>query len=136
VPLLLQTYRPRTLIHPGTYGTLGYSLPAAVGAKLACRKQPVMSISGDGRHIGSELTNPDFVKLGEAFGVKSARVETKDLGATVRRANEAGGVWLIEIPFAPEGPATMVPWMPRERTQRKGPAQPAARSASYELAFK
>jgi hypothetical protein len=30
----------------------------------------------------------------------------------VRRAIEAGGVWLIEIPFAPEGPPTMVPWMP------------------------
>ena len=154
MPLLLQTYRPRTLIHPGTYGTLGYSLPAAIGAKLACPKQPVVSISGDGgflftmqelataraqnldlvvlvfndnalgairkyqdrmfggRHIGSELTNPDFVKLGEAFGAKSVRVEPKELGAAVRHAHEASGVWLIEIPFAPEGPATMVPWMP------------------------
>ncbi len=154
MPLLLQTYRPRTLIHPGTYGTLGYSLPAAIGAKLARPKQTVVSISGDGgflftmqelataraqnldlialvfndnafgairkyqdrvfngRHIGSELTNPDFVKLGEAFGVKSVRVEPKDVGTSVRRACEAGGLWLIEVPFAPEGPATMVPWMP------------------------
>jgi len=154
MPLLLQTYQPRTLIHPGTYGTLGYSLPAAIGAKLACPKQPVVSISGDGgflftmqelataraqnldlialvfndnafgairkyqdrvfngRHIGAELTNPDFVKLGEAFGVKSLRVEPKDVGSAVRRAHEAGGLWLIEVPFAPEGPATMVPWMP------------------------
>jgi acetolactate synthase-1/2/3 large subunit len=154
MPLLLPTYRPRTLIHPGTYGTLGYSLPAAIGAKLACPKQPVVSISGDGgflftmqelataraqnldlialvfndnafgairkyqdrmfggRHIGSELVNPDFVKLGDAFGAKSARVEPKDLGAAVRRAHQAGGLWVIEIPFAPEGPATMVPWMP------------------------
>jgi acetolactate synthase-1/2/3 large subunit len=39
---------PRTLIHPGTYGTLGYSLPAAIGAKLACPGQTVVSISGDG----------------------------------------------------------------------------------------
>jgi len=154
MPLLLPTYRPRTLIHPGTYGTLGYSLPAAIGAKLACSKQPVVSISGDGgflftmqelataraqnldlialvfndhafgsirtyqdrmfggRHIGSELTNPDFAKLGEAFGAKSVRVEAKDLGSAVRRAHEAGGLWLIEIPFAPKGSANMVPWMP------------------------
>jgi acetolactate synthase-1/2/3 large subunit len=154
MPLLLQTYQPRTLIHPGTYGTLGYSLPAAIGAKLACPRQPVISISGDGgflftmqelataraqrldlialvfndhafgairkyqdrmfggRHIGSALVNPDFVKLGEAFGAKSARVEPKDLGPAVRRAHEAGGLWLLEVPFAPEGPATMVPWMP------------------------
>lgn len=30
MPLLLETYQPRTLIHPGTYGTLGYALPAAM----------------------------------------------------------------------------------------------------------
>jgi acetolactate synthase-1/2/3 large subunit len=154
MPLLLPTYQPRTLIHPGTYGTLGYSLPAAIGAKLACPKQPVVSICGDGgflftmqelatasalnldlivlvfndnafgairkfqdrmfggRHIGAELKNPDFVKLGEAFGAKSARVEAKDLGAAVRRAHQAGGLWLIEIPFAPRGSVEMVPWMP------------------------
>jgi len=154
MPLLLDTYLPRTLIHPGTYGTLGYSLPAAIGAKLACPKRPVVSISGDGgflftmqelataraqkldlialvfndnafgairkyqdrmfggRHIGAELVNPDFVKLGEAFGAKTARIEPQDLGAAVRRAHEAGGLWVIEIPFAPDGPATMVPWMP------------------------
>jgi acetolactate synthase I/II/III large subunit len=154
MPLLMPTYQPRTLIHPGTYGTLGYSLPAAIGAKLACPKQPVVSICGDGgflftlqelatasalnldlivlvfndnafgairkfqdrmfggRHIGAELKNPDFVKLGEAFGAKSARVEAKDLGAAVRRAHQAGGLWLIEIPFAPKGKVEMVPWMP------------------------
>ena len=56
-----------------------------------------------GRHIGAELKNPDFVKLGEAFGAKSARVDPKDLGAAVRRAHQAGGLWLIEIPFAPTG---------------------------------
>jgi acetolactate synthase-1/2/3 large subunit len=154
MPLLMPTYLPRTLIHPGTYGTLGYSLPAAIGAKLACPKQPVVSISGDGgflftmqelatasalgidlialvfndeafgairtyqdrlfggRQIGADLKNPDFVKLGDAFGAKSLRVDIKDLGPTVRRAREAGGLWLIEVPFAPKGPARMVPWMP------------------------
>jgi acetolactate synthase-1/2/3 large subunit len=65
-----------------------------------------------GRHIGAVLKNPDFVKLGEAFGAKSARVEAKDLGPAVRRAHEAGGLWLIEIPFAPTGSVEMVPWMP------------------------
>lgn len=154
MPIIMDTYLPRTLIHPGTYGTLGYSLPAAIGARFACPKQPVVSISGDGgflftlqelatakaenldlialvfndnafgairkyqdrvfggRHIGSELINPDFVKLGESFGANSVRVEAKDVGAAVRRAHEAGGLWLIEVPFAPEGAAQMVPWMP------------------------
>jgi acetolactate synthase-1/2/3 large subunit len=65
-----------------------------------------------GRHIGAALKNPDFVKLGEAFGAKSVRTSPKDLGATVRRAHEAGGLWLIEVPFAPKGAVEMVPWMP------------------------
>ena len=154
MPLLMDTDQPRTLIHPGTYGTLGYSLPAAIGAKLACARQPVVSISGDGgflftmqelataralnldlialvfndngfgairtyqdrmfggRQIGAELVNPDFVKLGEAFGANSVRVDAKDVGAAVRRAHESGGLWLIEVPFAPEGSVQMVPWMP------------------------
>jgi acetolactate synthase-1/2/3 large subunit len=154
MPLLMEIYQPRTLLHPGTYGTLGYSLPAAIGARLACPKQPVVSISGDGgflftlqefataraenldlialvfndnaygaiktyqdrlfgsRYIGTKLTNPDFVKLGEAFGAKSVRIAAKDVGAAVRRAQGEGGLWLIEVPFAPEGPANMVPWMP------------------------
>lgn len=154
MPLLLDTYLPRTQIHPGTYGTLGYSLPAAIGAKLACPDQPVVSVSGDGgflftaqelstaraqnldlialvfndnafgairtyqdrlfkgRHIGSELLNPDFLKLGEAFGANSVRVDAKDVGKAVRQAHERGGLWLIEVPFAPAGPANMVPWMP------------------------
>lgn len=154
MPLLMPIYQPRTLIHPGTYGTLGYSLPAAIGAKLACPKQTVVSISGDGgflftlqelstaadlnldlialvfndngfgairkyqervfggRVIGAALKNPDFVKLGEAFGARGVRVEPKDLGAAVRRAQESGGLWLIEIPFAPKGTVEIVPWMP------------------------
>jgi acetolactate synthase-1/2/3 large subunit len=65
-----------------------------------------------GRHIGDALTNPDFVKLGEAFGARTERVEPKNLGAAVRRAHESGGLWLLEIPFAPEGLVQMVPWMP------------------------
>jgi hypothetical protein len=40
------------------------------------------------------------------------RTDPKDLGATVRRAHEAGGLWLIEVPFAPKGAVEMVPWMP------------------------
>ena len=51
-------------------------------------------------------------KLGEAFGAKSVRAEAKDIGTAVRNAYQTGGLWLIEVPFAAEGPAAMVPWMP------------------------
>jgi acetolactate synthase-1/2/3 large subunit len=64
------------------------------------------------RHIGSALANPDFVKLGEAFGVNSERVAASQVGDAVARARKAGGTWLIEVPFAPGGAAEMVPWMP------------------------
>ncbi len=39
--------RPRSWVHPQGYGTLGYGLPAAVGAKLASPDRPVVAIVGD-----------------------------------------------------------------------------------------
>jgi thiamine pyrophosphate-dependent acetolactate synthase large subunit-like protein len=153
-PVLIEVYQPRTLIHAGTYGTLGYALPVAIGAKLACPRQPVVAICGDGgflytaqelataraegldlvvlvfndnafgalqtyqdrvlegRRMGSDLVNPDFVKLAEAFGIEGTRVQPDQLGPAVRRAVEAGGTWLIEIPFSPPQPYSVPPWMP------------------------
>ena len=41
--------RPRAWFCSSTgYGTLGYALPAAIGAKLACPDRPVIAITGDG----------------------------------------------------------------------------------------
>lgn len=39
--------RPRTWLHPNGFGTLGWSLPAAVGAKLARPDLPVLAVIGD-----------------------------------------------------------------------------------------
>lgn len=38
---------PRRWLHPNGYGTLGYALPAAVGAKIAAGEVPVVAIAGD-----------------------------------------------------------------------------------------
>ncbi|MFB7240982.1 acetolactate synthase [Streptomyces populi] len=35
-------------LHPTGYGTLGYALPAAIGAKAACPGREVVALSGDG----------------------------------------------------------------------------------------
>jgi len=78
-----------------------------IGPKLAERHENL-----GGRHVGVELANPDFVKLGEAFGVNAVRVSPDQVGRAVREARERGGVWLIEVPFAPEGSVNRVPWMP------------------------
>ncbi len=39
---------PRTWFHPNGYGTLGFGLPAAIGAKLARPDVPVAALVGDG----------------------------------------------------------------------------------------
>jgi thiamine pyrophosphate-dependent acetolactate synthase large subunit-like protein len=39
--------RPRCWFHPNGFGTLGYALPAAVGAKLACPERAVVALAGD-----------------------------------------------------------------------------------------
>jgi acetolactate synthase-1/2/3 large subunit len=50
-----------------------------------------------GRVSGTDLTNPDFVKLGESYGLASARVaETAEFAPALDRALQAGG-GLIEI---------------------------------------
>ena len=39
---------PRRLLSSGTFGTMGYGLPAAIGAKAACPDSDVIAITGDG----------------------------------------------------------------------------------------
>jgi thiamine pyrophosphate-dependent acetolactate synthase large subunit-like protein len=39
--------RPRCFFHPNGYGTLGYALPAAIGAKLAAPDRAVVALAGD-----------------------------------------------------------------------------------------
>ena len=39
--------RPDCWLHPNGYGTLGYALPAAIGAKLGAPERPVVALVGD-----------------------------------------------------------------------------------------
>jgi acetolactate synthase-1/2/3 large subunit len=39
---------PRTYLFPSSYGTLGFSVPAAIGTKIGNPGRPVMAIVGDG----------------------------------------------------------------------------------------
>ena len=53
----------------------------------------------DGRAVGSRLENPDFVKLGQAFGVRSVRVhEPDELTAAIVEASGIDAPSLIEVP--------------------------------------
>ncbi|NWF88103.1 MAG: biosynthetic-type acetolactate synthase large subunit [Ignavibacteriaceae bacterium] len=106
---------PRSNITSGGLGTMGFSLPASIGAAFAVKDKPVISISGDGgfqmniqelttavynklpikifiinnsflgmvrqwqelfhkeKYSFTDLgpSNPDFLKIGEAFGIES-----------------------------------------------------------------
>ena len=42
------TQKPRKFISSGGLGTMGFGFPAAIGAKIACPDDPVVSINGDG----------------------------------------------------------------------------------------
>lgn len=42
------TEKPRKFISSGGLGTMGFGFPAAIGAKVACPDDPVVSINGDG----------------------------------------------------------------------------------------
>ena len=45
---LLDIYEPRTYIYPWGFCTLGFGLPAAIGAKVAQPNRPVVVLCGDG----------------------------------------------------------------------------------------
>ena len=108
---------PRKFITSGGLGTMGFGMPAGIGASIALNNEPVICIAGDGsfqmnleelavckdynlpvkifilnngylgmvrqfqekmcdeRYFATEISNPDFVKLAESYGIKSRRVE-------------------------------------------------------------
>ena len=56
--------RPRSWFNSSTgYGTLGYALPAGVGARLAASGRPVLVLVGDG---GLQFTLPELASAVEA----------------------------------------------------------------------
>jgi acetolactate synthase-1/2/3 large subunit len=51
---------PRTLITSGGLGTMGYALPAAIGAKFACPEKEVWVVAGDG---GFQMTAAELATI-------------------------------------------------------------------------
>ncbi len=124
---------PRSNITSGGLGTMGFSVPAAIGASFAVKDRPIISISGDGgfqmniqelvtaaaykvpvkfiiinnsylgmvrqwqelfyaeRYSFTDLasSNPDFVKVGNAFGIESFSTDNpKDVDSLFDKAFE------------------------------------------------
>jgi acetolactate synthase-1/2/3 large subunit len=132
--------RPRQLISSGGLGTMGFELPAAIGAQVALPGQEVWAICGDAgfqmtlqemavlvdqrlpvkiaifnngylgmvrqwqqlfydkNFVSVAVTQPDFVKLAEAYGIKALRAETKsDVQSVIQEARDFQGPVLIDF---------------------------------------
>lgn len=156
---LYQFDRPRDWITSGGLGTMGYGMPAAIGAKIGNPHRDVIAIVGDGafqmtmqelalmmnnlvpvkvvilnnhflgmvrqwqdlfyeqRFMATDLTvSPDFVKLAEAYGIKSARaVKPSDLNSALEEMIQYDGSYLLDVivdhrehvyPMVPAGAAS------------------------------
>jgi acetolactate synthase-1/2/3 large subunit len=131
--------QPHQLLYTPAYATLGYGLPAAIGAKVAAPERPVVCLLGDGalmfavqefitaveqgvdlpiicvnnggygeirqnmadrgiEPVGVDLTQPDWVRLAEGFGLTAFSVESlDDLGGVVTNALAVKGPSLIHL---------------------------------------
>ena len=135
-----QFKNPRTNVTSGGAGTMGFALPAAMGAKLAIPQKQVVAVIGDGgfqmtvqelgtimqykipvkvivlnnnflgmvrqwqqlfhgkRYSFTEMQNPDFVKLAEAYSIPAKKVEKReDLQAALDEMLKANTPYFLEV---------------------------------------
>jgi acetolactate synthase-1/2/3 large subunit len=76
----LPAYRPRSYLTPSGSTTMGFALPAAIGAKLAAPERPAIAIMGDG---GFMFTAPEL-----------ATAVQNDINITVVIFNDKGYGWI------------------------------------------
>ena len=70
--------KPRSLITSGGLGTMGFALPAAIGAKFACPEKEVWVVVGDG---GFQMTMPELATAAqEQIKVNVAIINNAFLG--------------------------------------------------------
>jgi acetolactate synthase-1/2/3 large subunit len=67
---LIDWHRPRTHITSGGAGTMGFSIPAALGVALACPDETVWVICGDG---GFQMTNQELATVLQE-GVRNLKI--------------------------------------------------------------
>jgi acetolactate synthase-1/2/3 large subunit len=70
--------KPRTWLNSGGLGTMGYAVPAAMGAKMACPDAEVWAIDGDGCF---QMTNQELATCAvEGVPIKVALINNGNLG--------------------------------------------------------
>ncbi len=130
---------PRTNVTSGGAGTMGFALPAAIGAKLGMPAKQVVAVIGDGgyqmtvqelgtimqykipvkilvlnnnflgmvrqwqqlfhekRYSFTEMSNPNFVKIAEAYDIPARKVEMReDLQSALKEMLDAETSFFLE----------------------------------------
>jgi acetolactate synthase I/II/III large subunit len=72
-----QHEKPRTLITSGGLGTMGFALPAAIGAKIACPEKEVWVVAGDG---GFQMTAAELATSCRKIKINIAIINNGYLG--------------------------------------------------------
>jgi len=62
VPFQLRTYGPQSHVQAGSWGTMGYALPAAIGAAFAYPGRKVVGLAGDASFL---MSSADLVTLAQ-----------------------------------------------------------------------
>ena len=136
----------RSVVTSGGLGTMGFGLPAAIGASYGAPDRTVCLFVGDGglqmtiqelgtvmqynvdikiivlnnhylgmvrqwqelffdeRYSETQMKNPDFTKIAQAYGIQSRKVsERKDLDAAILEMLNHGGASLLEVDVETKG---------------------------------
>ena len=136
----------RSIVSSGGLGTMGFGLPAAVGATFGAPDRTVCAFMGDGglqmniqelgtimeqkapvkvillnnnflgnvrqwqamffggRYSFTPMENPDYMKIAEAYGIPSIRVEKReDLQAAIQQMLNTDGPFILEACVIEEG---------------------------------
>ncbi|MDG3014004.1 thiamine pyrophosphate-binding protein [Speluncibacter jeojiensis] len=99
----LPLHRPRSFLYPAGLGTLGYGLPAAIGAKLAEPQREVVAVLGDG---GVMFTIAELASAAEAgLALPVVIVDNGGYGEIRNEmADRDGHVHAVDLP-TPDFPA-------------------------------
>jgi acetolactate synthase-1/2/3 large subunit len=132
--------KPNHIVTSGGLGTMGFALPAAMGAQVGQKEEKVIAVAGDGgfqmtiqelgtifqynipvkivvlnndflgmvrqwqqlffdkRYSFTEMTNPDFVKIADGYGIAANRVSDRaDLQDALQNMYDHDGPYFLEV---------------------------------------
>jgi thiamine pyrophosphate-dependent acetolactate synthase large subunit-like protein len=129
----LPVRRPRSFLYPTGFGTLGYAVPAAIGAQLGAPDRPVLALSGDG---GLMFTVAELASAAALQLPLPVVVFVNDGYGEIRNEMADGGFAPVGVDFPPPDlPALARALGCAGDAVQEPDALPAAVSAAFERAM-